>query len=154
MCYRGPAAFIFAAAHKFWPNPAITSIKWGLVAVYFGATVGGLFSYLATADSITRSHLYTAVSIYLLLGFLWYALYSAVACPSPGAFLSSEHALVSRSELLYFSLVTLTTVGYSDIVPLRGEVRMFAALEAVTGVLYVAIRVGILVSSYRRHGST
>ena len=147
--------FIFAVADKFWLNPVITSIKWGLVAVFFGVTVVGLFSYLGNAVSITRSHLYTAVSIYLLLGLLWFALYSAVACLLPGAILSSQGALAdSQSELLYFSLVTLTTLGYGDIVPLHGEVRMLAALEAVTGVLYVAITVAILVSSYRRQGST
>lgn len=146
---------IFAAADKFWPNPAITSIKWGLVAAFFGVTVVGLFSYLRNADSITSSHLYTAVSIYLLLGLLWFALYSAVACLSPGAILSSQNALVdSQSGLLYFSLVTLTTLGYGDIIPTHGEVRMLAALEAVTGVLYVAITVAILVSSYRRQRST
>ena len=55
-----------------------------------------------------------------------------------------------ESELLYFSLVTLSTVGYGDVVPLHGEVRMLAALEGVTGVLYVAITVAILVNSYRR----
>jgi hypothetical protein len=50
---------------------------------------------------------------------------------------------------LYFSLVTLSTVGYGDIVPLDGEVRMLAALEGVTGVLYVAITVALLVSGYK-----
>jgi len=148
-------SFIFAVATEFRPIPAITSIKWGLVAVFFGVTVVGLFSYLRNADFVTSSHLYTAVSIYLLLGLLWFALYSAAACLSPGAILSSQRALVdSQGELLYFSLVTLTTLGYGDIVPLHGEVRMLAALEAVTGVLYVAITVAILVSSYRRQGST
>ena len=55
-----------------------------------------------------------------------------------------------QSELLYFSLVTLTTVGYGDIVPIAGEVRMLAALEAIAGVLYVAITVALLVSGYKR----
>jgi hypothetical protein len=39
--------------------------------------------------------------------------------------------------MLYFSLVTLSTVGYGDVVPLGGEARMLAALEEVTGVLYI-----------------
>ena len=46
-------------------------------------------------------------------------------------------------------MVTLTTVGYGDIVPVNGFVRMIAGLEATTGVLYVAITVSILVSGYR-----
>jgi voltage-gated potassium channel Kch len=55
--------------------------------------------------------------------------------------------------MLYFSLVTLSTVGYGDVVPLGGEARMLAALEGVTGVLYIAITVAILVSRYRRGSS-
>ena len=56
------------------------------------------------------------------------------------------------SELLYFSLVTLSTIGYGDVVPLYGEVRMLAALEGLTGVLYIAITVAILVSGYKQQG--
>jgi hypothetical protein len=47
-------------------------------------------------------------------------------------------------ELLYFSLVTLSTIGYGDVVPLNAEVRILAALEGITGVLYVAITVALL----------
>jgi hypothetical protein len=57
-----------------------------------------------------------------------------------------------QSELLYFSLVTLSTIGYGDVVPLSGEARMLAVLEGVTGVLYIAVTVGILVSGYKRGG--
>ena len=65
-------------------------------------------------------------------------------------FLFNKAKIADRqSELLYFSLVTLSTVGYGDIVPLNGEVRMLAALEGVAGVLYVAITVALLVSAYK-----
>ena len=53
------------------------------------------------------------------------------------------------SELLYFSLITLSTIGYGDVVPLYAEVRILAALEGITGVLYVAITVALLVSAYK-----
>jgi hypothetical protein len=49
---------------------------------------------------------------------------------------------------LYFSLVTLSTIGYGDVIPLDGEVRMLAALEGIAGVLYIAITVALLVSAY------
>ena len=145
---------IFTTAGKLWPNPAITAIKWGLVAVFFGFTVVGLFSYVRNADFITTSHIFTAVSMYLLLGLLWFALYSSVACLYPNSIVSSQSALTDRqSELLYFSLTTLTTLGYGDVVPLYSEVRILAALEAVTGVLYVAITVAIIISRFRRQSS-
>jgi voltage-gated potassium channel len=52
--------------------------------------------------------------------------------------------------LLYFSLVTLTTLGYGDLLPVTPFARIVAALEAVTGVLYIAITVARLVAAYQR----
>jgi hypothetical protein len=102
---------------------------------------------------VTNAHLFTAVSIYLLLGVLWFALYSAIDTVYPGAILHSSSATDRPGELLYFSLVTLSTIGYGDVVPLDGEVRMLAALEGITGVLYVAITVALLVNAYREQSS-
>ena len=55
----------------------------------------------------------------------------------------------ANAELLYFSLITLSTIGYGDIVPLGGEARILAALEGVTGVLYIAITVALLAGRFR-----
>jgi voltage-gated potassium channel Kch len=57
---------------------------------------------------------------------------------------------VPRATLLYFSLVTLTTLGYGDLLPVTPFARIVAALEAVTGVLYIAITVARLVAAYQR----
>jgi|SRR5271167_1969471 len=145
------AAVIVAVLNTFLSIPTLTGIKWGLLTAFFGISVAGLFRYLRDSRSISSPHLYTAVSIYLLLGMQWFALYSAIDVFLPGSFLRSASIATDRqAELLYFSLVTLSTVGYGDIVPLNGEVRMLAALEGVTGVLYVAITVALLVSSYKQ----
>ena len=149
------ATFAFGLASSFSPNKIIVGTKWGLLAAFFGLTVAGLFSYLRNARTIINAHLYTAISIYLLLGMQWFALYSAIDIFYPGSILRSNAAMADRqSELLYFSLVTLTTIGYGDVVPLHGEVRMLAALEGVTGILYVAITVALLVSGYKRQGES
>src|SRR5271157_275931 len=148
-------AFIFSVSDTFFPNRGLDGLKWAMLTVFFGLTVAGLFSYLKNARSVINAHLYTAVSIYLLLGMQWFALYSAIDVFYPGAILRNNAALTDRqSELLYFSLVTLSTVGYGDVVPLGGEVRMLAALEGLTGVLYVAITVAILVSAYKQQGTS
>jgi hypothetical protein len=134
----------------FFPSPILVGLKWGILAVFFGLCAIGLFGYLRKADNIGDCHLYTAVSIYLLLGLQWFALYSAIDIISPQSIQHSASAAADRhAELLYFSLVTLSTVGYGDVVPLKGEVRMLAALEGVAGVLYIAITVALLVSAYR-----
>ena len=98
----------------------------------------------------TEAHLYTAVSIYLLLGLLWFSLYCAVDTYYPGSISQGGSVLTHREDqLLYFSLITLSTIGYGDIVPVDPEVRMLAALEGLIGVLYIAITVAILVSAFR-----
>jgi hypothetical protein len=143
-------AMISTIVTIIYPNQAAIGIKWSLLAGFFALTIFGLFSYLRNTHEITDSQLYTAVSIYLLLGLLWFALYSAIDAFFPGTILYNNAAIADRSgELLYFSLITLSTVGYGDVVPISGEVRMLAAMEGITGVLYVAITVALLVSSYR-----
>ena len=149
------AIVIFSVANQFWPSPAFSTIKWVFVAVYFGLIVVGLFSYILNAESITSSHLFTAVSIYLLLGLVWFALYCAVVSIDPGAILTGQRELIEhRSEILYFSLGTLTTLGYGDVVAAHSVVAHLALLEAVAGILYIAMIVALLVGSYRRPSSS
>jgi voltage-gated potassium channel Kch len=62
-------------------------------------------------------------------------------------------ARVPRAALLYFSLITLTTVGYGDIVPVTPAARVFAALEGAAGVLYIAIAVARLIAAYQTAAS-
>jgi len=143
-------AFVFLVASRIFANRLLSGIHWGFLSAFFALTAAKLFSYLKNSPSVGEAHLYTAVSIYLLLAYTWAALYGAMVNLYPGSF----HLAPDRqSDLLYFSLVTLTTVGYGDVLPLSGEARMLAALEAVTGVLYIAITVAILVSGYRRGSS-
>ena len=66
---------------------------------------------------------------------------------------ASTTAGVPRAALLYFSLITLTTVGYGDIVPVTGAARVFTALEGAAGVLYIAITVARLVAAYQSAAS-
>jgi hypothetical protein len=146
---------IVGVVSSFVPNRALLGIRWGLLAAFFALAVLGLFSYLKNARSVLRAHLYTAVSIYLLLGMLWFAIYCAIESVYPGSFVRNNNTLTDRqSELLYFSLVTLSTVGYGDVVPLYAEVRILAAMEAITGVLYIAITVAVLVSAFKLQSSS
>ena len=144
---------IFVVAGNTFRSQALTGIRWGFLAAFFALTAAGLFSYLRNSRSIAQAQLYTAVNIYLLLGLLWAALYLAIDAFYPGSIQSGSHAADRQTELLYFSLITLSTIGYGDIVPLAGEARVLAALEGVTGVLYIAITVALLVSRFSRDPS-
>jgi Ion channel len=139
---------MFVLAGNTFRSRTLTGIRWGFLAAFFALAAAGLFSHLRNTRSVATAQLYTAVNIYLLLGLLWATLYLAIDAFSPGSIQIGSHA-DRQTELLYFSLITLSTIGYGDIVPLSGEARILAALEGVTGVLYIAITVALLVSRFR-----
>jgi Ion channel len=140
---------IFVVAGNTFRSRALTGVRWGFLAAFFALTAAGLFSYLKNSRIVTQAQLYTAINIYLLLSLVWAALYLAIDAFYPGAIQMGSHAADRQTELLYFSLITLSTIGYGDIVPLAGEARILAALEGVTGVLYIAITVALLVSRFK-----
>jgi hypothetical protein len=135
---------IFVVAGNTFRSRALTGMRWGFLAAFFALTAAGLFSYLRNSRSVAQAQLYTAISIYLLLGLLWTTLYLAMDAFYPGSIRIGSLPADRQTELLYFSLITLSTIGYGDIVPLSGEARILAALEGVTGVLYIAITVALL----------
>lgn len=89
---------------------------------------------------------------YLTLALFWAKLYSILEKYSPGddfRYSSGESVPVDDGSLLYFSLVTLTTLGYGDIAPVRPWPRILAALQAVAGTLYLAVLIASLMSGLR-----
>lgn len=87
-----------------------------------------------------------AVAAYLLLGLAWALAYETVALVAPGAFSAASPLEPSRGRFIYFSFVTLSTLGYGDVTPVHPAARSLAMAEALTGQLYPAILLGRLVS--------
>ncbi len=87
-----------------------------------------------------------AVAGYLMLGLSWALAYELVALLATGAFSGAGLGLAERPNFIYFSFVTLTTVGYGDIAPVHPVARSLAVAEALTGQLYPAILLARLVS--------
>jgi hypothetical protein len=123
-----------------------------VLAAFCGLVSASLFNYLGRPGQVTRGRLYVSVSLYFLLGLGWFAIYTFLNAIQPGSFAEAGSVLIGRippSKLMYFSLATLTTLGYGDIVAVRPPARMFATLEAAAGVLYIAFTVARLVASYQ-----
>jgi len=97
---------------------------------------------------ITGYRIQGAVVVYLLVGFIWAAGYELVYRAAPGAFqfAQSPDKVRATHGLLYYSFVTLTTVGYGDITPIHPAARSLAMSEALIGQLYPAILIARLVS--------
>lgn len=100
-----------------------------------------------SSRDITVNQLVGASCIYLLLGTIWAILYSNVNYLSVDAFkgLSDDNTRLHFSEFVYYSFVTLTTLGFGDITPLSPFAKALTFMQAVTGQLYLTIMVAGLV---------
>jgi hypothetical protein len=91
-----------------------------------------------------------AVAVYILLGIAWAISFEIFVGLDPDAIAGlSGNAIERSNQLLYFSFTTLTTLGYGDILPVNPLLRMWAILESVSGVIYLAVLIARFVSSYR-----
>lgn len=122
--------------------------------------VGLTLREVLLGDTVDVNRLMGAVCVYLLLGVIWGLVYVLEALAYPRAFEGLVGTGVDEltSQLLYYSFVTLTTLGYGDIAPATDLARTLAYLEAVVGQLYVAILiaglVGVHIGSRKRpHGA-
>jgi hypothetical protein len=98
------------------------------------------------AGPVTGHRIQGGIAGYLLLGLVWAQAYALVEILHPGSFSGAINAAAGHRSFAYFSFVTLTTVGYGDILPVHPAARSLAMLEAVTGPLYIAILLARLVS--------
>jgi len=146
-------ALAFPAAVIFWiygPDrhtlPSMISIAL-TIAVNF-LVIGLVLVEVFKAERADAEILSGALAVYLLMAVTWAALFYLIEGLEPGSF-----AVANRNDFdsfLYFSLTTLSTLGYGDITPVSKLARIWSALESITGVLYAAVLIARLVSMYRR----
>ena len=106
---------------------------------------------------ITTDRVAGAISVYFLLGLLWSMVYGMIAAVDPGSFTGIETFSLEKpgaqQGFIYFSFVTLTTLGYGDMAPVSPVARTFAWIEAVFGQLYLAVTIARLVSLEVTHNT-
>jgi hypothetical protein len=123
----------------------------GVLGVIFLAFVTSVFIWAIVSNpSVTTDTLAGAVSAYLLIGITYGLAYGLIEQLVPGSFRDTvqpgKH--FSPSEFVFFSFVTLTTVGYGDIVPWGAHARSLMIIEAVTGIMYPAVLISRLVGMH------
>ncbi len=130
------------------------SYRYSLLAgILFFSFLAGLLvrELLVSGTRVDSETLWGAVNIYILIGLCFAFWYAALALFVPGLFAGNFMEETHRSQLMgfvYFSFVTLTTLGYGDITPSVTWVATLNYLEAIIGQLYVAIVIARLVSLY------
>ena len=126
---------------------SLALLLWSVLA--FVGVVGVV--RFALARGHTRAeHVYAGVSVYLVAGLYLGVVYHVLDTAAPGSFLvmGEPSTGLSLDRTIYFSFVTIATLGYGDIVPNTDVTRGLAILEAVTGQLYVAVLIARLVGSF------
>lgn len=116
--------------------------------VLCGAVIWGIVSRFGTVPRISTSVISEAIIVYLVIAVAFSQLYWLMDRVLDHAF-NVVVPTAQTSALLYFSLVTITTVGYGGIAPVNPYVRLVAGFEAVVGLFYISIVVARLVAAYR-----
>ena len=106
--------------------------------------------HVIVGSNISGNRLVGAICLYLMVGVAWAIAYTITEMIAPGSFqgLTAEVNQGWDSDWLYFSFVTMSTLGYGDVLPVSPIARMLAYLQAVFGLFYIAILVAGLVAAY------
>jgi hypothetical protein len=102
--------------------------------------------YVLRAQIITSDQVYAGICMYVMLGFAFGAIFYLINILNPNSFAATAQAPGETPDLMYFSFVTLATVGYGDITPRSNFAHGLAVLEALAGTVYIAVFMVRLVS--------
>jgi len=120
----------------------LTLSSWTLIGLFAAAAA---LRFAMRGTKVDAEHLFAALSAYLLAGLYFGLLYWALERIHPGSIVATNF---SRTAAIYYSFVTLATIGYGDIVPRTDVARALAVVEGVGGQLFLAVLVARLLSLY------
>jgi voltage-gated potassium channel Kch len=133
-----------ASDHGFLPvNPAVLLVLVGLTGL---AAAGGALRFTIVAQSVNRETIYAALSTYLLAGVFFGQIYWSIDGIRPGSLVGPDP--LSEQSAIYYSFVTLATLGYGDFLPRTDVARGVATFEVIGGQLFLAVMVARLIGSF------
>jgi hypothetical protein len=146
---------VAATANSFLYLAAL-SLGLGVTALLISYCIFCVMQYVLRAYAITHDQVYAGICVYLMLGFAFGCIYYLVNTLRPGCFAinSARLAEIGVLDLMYFSFVTLATLGYGDVTPVGKAARALAQVEALGGMLYIAVFMARLVTMYSAERET
>jgi hypothetical protein len=113
----------------------------------------GILRFVFNQRRLTADGLFAPIAVYLIIALLFTQVYLLLLAFDPASFdlpiaATERAAPLLQSDMLYFSMITLATVGYGDILPVSETARTLAVIEATVGQFYVAIIVAVFVGMY------
>ena len=149
MAFAVAGIALSVAAHNM-PGSTLTSLSLVCTFGFVLVTVSSTFRDVAFDRRVSLDRLIGAICVYLLLGILWAVGYTMIVIGAPGSFngIAGSSDGSWQSDWLYFSFVTMTTLGYGDVSPASPLARLLAYMQATVGIFYIATLVAGLVSVY------
>ncbi len=139
---------LFFIWERLFPALPDMSLAGPLSAIFFSSIIiKVIYDQIKSASRVSVEMIHGGLTIYLLLGFAWAMLYKVLFFLNPASFSGIENVPADEilNVFLYFSFVTLSTLGYGDISPTIELSRSLAVLEAMTGQIYLVVVVAWLV---------
>ena len=136
-----------------WVPKAIVTvlIAQSIYLIFFAAAALSILQDILRTPQKTMDTVRGGICVYMLLGYFWALLYSIVYTFDPNAFSSALLTDTSYLSTLYFSFITLTTLGFGDIVPANDIASVLVILEALVGQIYPTVFIALLVNGYLAH---
>jgi hypothetical protein len=136
--------FVFETKETHWFSVLSVAIFLGyVILIVYKTSVFG-------KGRMTTDRTAGAIAVYLLLGLLWALTYGLISAGNPDAFKGLEPFSLdqpgAQQDFIYFSFVTLTTLGYGDMSPVSSGAKTLAWFEAIFGQLFLAVTIARLVS--------
>lgn len=146
-----PVAIIFTSLFSYYlDNLDLNYAHLLLLLVFFIITAYQTAKQVIFTGEIDGNKILGAICLYILLGLIWALIYTLVHLMSQQAFNGMPDSKLwyeTMPDFVYFSFVTLTTLGFGDISPSMPVTRFLVYLEAIVGQFYLAILVASLVGS-------
>jgi hypothetical protein len=115
-------------------------------AAFFLFAIIQMLIFIYSHKEVTRDLIIGAAVVYLFMALMWTFIFVVVETLHPGSFnLPEGLEMVATRQFVYYSFVTITTLGYGDITPITSLARSLCILEAVIGQLYLVVQVAWLV---------
>lgn len=128
-------------------EPLIDFVRELILLIFFLAITRKLLLGILHSKRVTISVILGAVSVYLLLGLSGALLFQLIEIVYPGSF-NVDVEFFNFYNMIYFSFVTMSTLGYGDILPMTAQARSVAILVSITGQLFLAILMAMLVGKF------
>jgi voltage-gated potassium channel len=148
-------SIVLQSAHAVRPSDLVGAWGDAFTVLYLWYIISLVIQALFQKRTVTADTICASLCVYLLLGLCWAYIYTFVEYQLPGSFSISDVHMSVPGELnvsgshmgfaVYYSFVTLSTLGYGDVLPVNSISRAFSYSEAIAGQIYLAILVARLV---------